>query len=318
LWSISIHEVYPGHFLHYQHLRHVESKVRKSILFSPASFVEGWAHYCEQMMIEVGFGRQDYGIHLGQLAESLIRLVRFIVCIRLHAEDMSVEQGVRYFREEAFRDENRALLDGFARLCTPGRLLEIGCAGGWLLKHALERGWEARGVELSAEAVEHARKLGLDVHHGDLAGARFPDSFFDLVYMGDVLEHVPDCRAVLAEVARVLKPAGFAYLRGPVTTNSLARRLALRGYKFAGRPIVLREPPYHLWEFTPRSLVRLFRTAGLVPVRLRQSKIPPGRPHGEKTPLQRGAMAMLDTINVPITRVFNVLGDRVVLVAQRR
>jgi uncharacterized protein (DUF885 family) len=105
LWSISIHEVYPGHFLHYQHLRRVESKARKSIMFAPASFVEGWAHYCEQMMIEAGFGRQDYGIGLGQLAESLIRLVRFIVCIKLHAEDLSVEQGVRYFRDEAFMEE---------------------------------------------------------------------------------------------------------------------------------------------------------------------------------------------------------------------
>jgi len=108
LWSISIHEVYPGHFLHYQHLRKVESKARKSILFAPASFVEGWAHYCEQMMIEAGFGRQDYGIQLGQLAESLIRLARFIVCIRLHTEDMSVEQGVRFFREEAFMEEGSA------------------------------------------------------------------------------------------------------------------------------------------------------------------------------------------------------------------
>jgi len=108
LWSISIHEVYPGHFLHYQHLRRVESKARKSILFAPASFVEGWAHYCEQMMIEAGFGRQDHGIGLGQLAEALIRLVRFIVCIKLHAEDMSVEQGVRYFREEAFMEESSA------------------------------------------------------------------------------------------------------------------------------------------------------------------------------------------------------------------
>jgi uncharacterized protein (DUF885 family) len=108
LWSISIHEVYPGHFLHYQHLRKVEAKARKSILFAPASFVEGWAHYCEQMMIEAGFGRQDYGIQLGQLAESLIRLARFIVCIKLHAEDMSVEQGVRFFREEAFMEEASA------------------------------------------------------------------------------------------------------------------------------------------------------------------------------------------------------------------
>ena len=108
LWSISIHEVYPGHFLHYQHLRRVESKARKSIMFAPASFVEGWAHYCEQMMIEAGFGREDHGVELGQLAEALIRLVRFIVGIRLHAEDLSVEQGVRLFREEAYMEEASA------------------------------------------------------------------------------------------------------------------------------------------------------------------------------------------------------------------
>jgi uncharacterized protein (DUF885 family) len=108
LWSISIHEVYPGHFLHYQHLRRVESKMRKSIMFAPASFVEGWAHYCEQMMIEGGFGRHDYTIQLGQLAESLIRLARVVVGIRLHAEDISVEQGVRFFRDEAFMEESGA------------------------------------------------------------------------------------------------------------------------------------------------------------------------------------------------------------------
>lgn len=108
LWSVSIHEVYPGHFLHYQHLRKVTSKARKSILFASASFVEGWAHYCEQMMIEAGFGRDDQTIRLGQLAESLIRLVRFIVGIKLHTEDMSVEQGVRLFREEAYLEEASA------------------------------------------------------------------------------------------------------------------------------------------------------------------------------------------------------------------
>jgi uncharacterized protein (DUF885 family) len=108
LWAISIHEVYPGHFLHYQHLRQVESKARKSILFSPASFVEGWAHYCEQMMLEAGFRREDQTLRLGQLAEALIRLARFVVAIRLHAEDMSVEQGVRIFRDESFMEEGGA------------------------------------------------------------------------------------------------------------------------------------------------------------------------------------------------------------------
>ena len=108
LWNISIHEVYPGHFLHYQHLRQVESKVRKSTLFAPMSFVEGWAHYCEQMMVEAGFHRGDDTLKLGQLAEALVRLARFVVAIRLHCEDMSVEQGMRVFRDEAFLEEATA------------------------------------------------------------------------------------------------------------------------------------------------------------------------------------------------------------------
>ena len=108
LWNVSIHEVYPGHFLHYQHLRTVDSKVRKSTLFAPMSFVEGWAHYCEQMMVEAGFRRGDTAFKLGQLAESLVRLARFVVAIRLHCEDMSVEQGMRFFRDEAFLEEATA------------------------------------------------------------------------------------------------------------------------------------------------------------------------------------------------------------------
>ena len=59
-------------------------------------------------MIEAGFGRQDPGVKLGQLAEALIRLARFIVGIKLHAEDLSVEQGVRFFRDEAFMEEASA------------------------------------------------------------------------------------------------------------------------------------------------------------------------------------------------------------------
>ena len=108
LWSISIHEAYPGHFLHYQHLRGVSATFRKSILFSSTAMVEGWAHYSEQMMMEAGFRREDANIRLGQLAEALIRLCRLIVGIRLHCEDLSVEQGVRIFRDEAYLEEGSA------------------------------------------------------------------------------------------------------------------------------------------------------------------------------------------------------------------
>ncbi|MEN3336890.1 MAG: hypothetical protein V7647_566 [Acidobacteriota bacterium] len=123
LWSISIHEVFPGHFLHYQHLRQVESKLRKSILFSSTAFVEGWAHYCEQMMVEEGFRKSDHTVRLGQLSEALIRLCRLIVGVRLHCEDLSVEQGVRFFREEAFLEEASARREAERGTFDPGYVL---------------------------------------------------------------------------------------------------------------------------------------------------------------------------------------------------
>lgn len=221
------------------------------------------------------------------------------------------------FDESALEAENRGLLDAFEALGSRGRLLDVGCASGWLLAHARARGWQAKGVELSDSAARFARERGLDVFHGELLGAQLPASSFDLIYLGDVLEHVPDCRATLGEVARLLSPGGHLYLRGPITTHSLARSLALAVYDLLGRTIVLREPPYHLWEFTPGPLRRLAREVGLQVVRLRQSKIPPGRAHGEKSALQRVAMATLDAVNAPITALFGVLGDRVTLIARK-
>ncbi len=219
--------------------------------------------------------------------------------------------------EAAFRRENEDLLDRFEQLGPRGRLLEVGSAAGWLLKAARERGWDVRGVELSRDAADRARALGLDVFRGDLLEAGLPGGAFDLVYMGDVLEHLPDCRAALGEVARVLRPGGHLFLRGPITTNSLARRLALSLYAAAGRTIVLREPPYHLWEFTPGPLALLFREAGLDVAAARQSKIPPGRAHGRKSALQATAMAALDAVNLPLTAAFGLAGDRIVMVGRK-
>jgi SAM-dependent methyltransferase len=225
---------------------------------------------------------------------------------------------VSYFSEDTFRAENLGLLDEFQRWTTPGRLLEVGCAGGWLLKHAIERGWQAQGVELSSEAVRHARALSLEVFEGELAAAALPAGQFDLIYMGDVLEHVPDCRAVLEECSRVLKPGGVLYLRGPTTTNSLARSLALAVFGAMGRTITLREPPYHLWEFTPGPLRALFERCGLHVEHVRESKIPPGRAHGSKSVIERAVMAAIDTVNAPLTAAFNARGDRIVMVGRKR
>lgn len=120
LWSISIHEAYPGHFMHLQHVRRIESTLRKSIVFAPASFVEGWAHYCEHMMFEQGFGKKDPQRRLGQLAEAQVRLARLVVGLRLHAEDLSVEQGVRFFRDEAYLEEASARREAERGTFDPG------------------------------------------------------------------------------------------------------------------------------------------------------------------------------------------------------
>lgn len=219
--------------------------------------------------------------------------------------------------ETAFRVENDGLLDRLEGYRGQGRLLEVGCASGLLLKRARERGWQVQGVELSDAAVADARALGLNVHHGTLDDAPLAADAFDVVFMGDVLEHVPDCRATLAQVARVLAPGGHAVVRGPITTHSFARRLGLALYGAMGRSITLREPPYHLWEFRPSSLDKLAQRCGLQVVAMEQSKIPPGPRYGKKSALQSLVMNTIDAVNLPVTRTWNAFGDRAVLIARK-
>jgi uncharacterized protein (DUF885 family) len=175
LWTISIHEVYPGHFLHYQFLRKVASKVRRSTLFAPASYMEGWAHYCEQMMLEAGFGRGDHSLKLGQLAEALVRLARFVVGIRLHTEDWSVEQGVRFFRDEAFLEEASARREAERGTFDPTYL--VYSAGKMMLLKLRHDWYEEQGGKPSLRAFHDAllaqgsapfwalRRLMLESHH---------------------------------------------------------------------------------------------------------------------------------------------------------
>jgi uncharacterized protein (DUF885 family) len=178
LWAISMHEVYPGHFVQYQHMRAVEAKLRKSIMFAPTSFVEGWAHYAEQVMIEAGFGREDPAIRLGQLAEVLIRLVRAMVAIRLHAEDMSVEQGVRLFREEAFMEESSARREAERGTFDPsygvyalGRLMFLKLRADYKAAHEARfspRAFHDTVLSQGSMPVPALRQLLLGRHSGDV------------------------------------------------------------------------------------------------------------------------------------------------------
>src|SRR5206468_4159142 len=91
-----------------------------------------------------------------------------------------------------------------------GRVLDIGCGPGLLLRQFQKAGWGVQGTELSASASAHAREtLRLPVHTGDLASAHFADHHFDSVILWHVLEHVPQPEDLLAEVARILRPGGI-------------------------------------------------------------------------------------------------------------
>ena len=157
LWSISMHEVFPGHFVHYQNLRTVDSKVRRSTMLAPNSYIEGWAHYAEQMMIEAGFGRGDATVQLGQLAESLVRLARFVVGIKLHADDWSVEQGVRFFQNEAYLEESHARREAERGTFDPGYVVY---AAGKLMLLKLRQDWQEQQPGKTSLRAFHDALLG--------------------------------------------------------------------------------------------------------------------------------------------------------------
>jgi uncharacterized protein (DUF885 family) len=99
--STAIHEAFPGHYVQFLWMPTAPSKVRK--LISANTYVEGWAHYCEQMMIDEGYGGGDLKLRLGQLQDALLRDARFVVGIKLHTGQMTFEQGVDFFVKEGFQ-----------------------------------------------------------------------------------------------------------------------------------------------------------------------------------------------------------------------
>ena len=99
---ITIHEVFPGHFLQFLYSKDFPSKTRK--LLYASSNVEGWAHYSEQMMVDQGYGNGDPKIRLAQLSEALLRDCRWVVGMREHTKGLSVDDGAKkYFTDQCFQ-----------------------------------------------------------------------------------------------------------------------------------------------------------------------------------------------------------------------
>jgi uncharacterized protein (DUF885 family) len=108
--AISVHEAYPGHYIQFLWMRQIDDRVRK--LIGANSNAEGWAHYCEQMMLDEGYGQSGQGsegeraaklLRLGQLQDALLRDARYIVGISMHTGRMNMAQAEDFFVKEGYQ-----------------------------------------------------------------------------------------------------------------------------------------------------------------------------------------------------------------------
>ena len=125
--STAIHEAYPGHYVQFLWVPQAPSKVRR--LLGAGTNVEGWAHYCEQMMLDEGYRAGDHKLRLGQIQDALLRDARYIAGIRMHTGDMTMEQAIEFFvteghqvRPTAEKEAKRGTSDPTYLVYTLGKL----------------------------------------------------------------------------------------------------------------------------------------------------------------------------------------------------
>ncbi|MCH7508852.1 MAG: DUF885 domain-containing protein [Proteobacteria bacterium] len=120
LLYVSVHEVWPGHFLNFLHANRSESAFGRT--FFTYSYTEGWAHYTEEMMFDAGLDGQSPESHIGQLSNALLRNVRFLSAIGLHTEGMTVEESRQMFIDKGVQDFGNASQQAFRGTFDPGYL----------------------------------------------------------------------------------------------------------------------------------------------------------------------------------------------------
>jgi uncharacterized protein (DUF885 family) len=137
----SVHEVWPGHFLQFLHSNANPSKLEA--LWIGYAFAEGWAHYSEEMMVEMGLGKGDPEKHIGQINEALLRDVRLLSAIGLHTHGMTVAQSEKMFKEQAFQDPGNARQQAARGTYDPAYL---NYTLGKLMIRKLRADWLAKGA----------------------------------------------------------------------------------------------------------------------------------------------------------------------------
>lgn len=155
---------------------------------------------------------------------------------------------------------HKLVLDTLERHCPRGRLLDVGCATGGLLRQARERGWQVAGVEAARPLAEFAAsRYGLDVRAATLESAGFAEATFDAVVMVNTIEHLYHPARVVREAFRILRPGGVLYSMTPDYDHRLVRLVQAFGLmKDADRL----DPTAHPYYFTPRTHATLVERQG--------------------------------------------------------
>jgi uncharacterized protein (DUF885 family) len=130
---VSIHEAYPGHYVQFLHLNaSPASKIEK--IFGSYAFVEGWAHYCEKMMLDEGYGsatsstpseddvKRAAKYRMAQADEALLRLCRLCVSIKTHTQKMSLDEATKFFQKNCYYEEKPARQEAMRGTFDPGYL----------------------------------------------------------------------------------------------------------------------------------------------------------------------------------------------------
>jgi len=126
--NVSVHEVYPGHFIQFLYAKSFPSDVRK--VFGTNTNIEGWAHYCEQMILDEGFHADEPKYRLAQVQDALLRDVRFIVGIKMHTQGMTMDEATKLFETQghqphpvAVSEAKRGTADALYGYYTIGKLM---------------------------------------------------------------------------------------------------------------------------------------------------------------------------------------------------